>query len=139
MNKLTSLVLVSFACVAVWLVAANASNSAADAMPLMSEARFTEIRETLKRIKYPISRSAFLKELGGEQNIRWVFDSTYGKGRDVRYRSYFATEPYIPGAGSFCVETELGKEGIEPTDEIVRARLCFVSRFGVTFYEERER
>lgn len=130
------LVLLMSVGVAVWIVGGNASDNVRDAMPLMSEGRFSEVRDTLKRIQYPVKRATFIEILGGEKSVRWIFDSTYGREQTVRHRSYFATEPHIPGAGSFCIEVELGKMGIEPTDEVMAARLCFVSRFGIIFYEE---
>lgn len=105
--------------------------------PLVSDTRFTELRDILRKTKYPAASADLLRALGGEEGLKWVVDFDAGKGGENRHFSYFAIDPDIAGAGQFCVELQRrGLANAKERDEIIGARLCFLSRFGRIFYED---
>ena len=99
--------------------------------------RFFELQCALHEVAYPISSQALIVKLGLKGSAAWLGVHSRPPTGAYRHFEHFAiSDPAAPG-GCYELEFEL-KEiiGDDTKNQVIRARLCFVTTAGITFYAD---
>jgi hypothetical protein len=129
--------ILAFFVVAGLLAGAGCSRSQVD--PESVNQRAIDLRGSLEKIQFPLPLDSLLDALGRGEKWSWMFSHSDrdSSGAEVEIAVYSHPRLKIPYTGVYAIEV-VSKKDPSGTYAVTKARFCFYSAIGTTFFSEEK-